>query len=47
MNKSNGTIINGHAKVLFGIALVTSLLWYFYWAVMSSVEKDICEVINW
>lgn len=42
---SNGT--NGHTKTLFAVALVTSLLWYFYWVVMASVEKDILEIINW
>ena len=42
---SNGT--NGHTKALFVVALVTSLLWYFYWVVMASVEKDISEIINW
>ena len=42
---SNGS--NGHTKTLFVVALATSLLWYFYWVVMASVEKDISEIFNW
>ena len=44
-NSSNGS--NGHSKVLFYIALVSSLLWYLYWVVMAAVEKDISDIINW
>ena len=44
-NGSNGS--NGQSKFLFYVALVTSLIWYFYWVVMASVEKDISDIINW
>ena len=44
---SNSNGYNGQTKVLFAVALVTSLLWYFYWVVMASVEKDISDIINW
>ena len=44
-SNSNGT--NGHTKALFAVALATSLMWYFYWVVMASVESDISDIINW
>lgn len=35
------------SKVLFIMALVTSLLWYLYWAIMQPVELDIKGLTNW
>ena len=35
------------SRVLFAVALVTSLLWYLFWVVMEPVELDIRGMINW
>lgn len=35
------------SRVLFVVALVTSLLWYLFWVVMEPVEPDIRGLINW
>ncbi len=32
---------------LFGIALLTSLLWYIFWTILSPVEQDISDNVNW
>ena len=39
----------GHSRVrvVFAVALVTSLLWYLFWVVMEPVELDIRGLINW
>ena len=34
-------------RVVFAVALVTSLLWYLFWVVMEPVELDIRGLINW
>ncbi|CAI8006943.1 Glycerophosphoinositol inositolphosphodiesterase GDPD2 [Geodia barretti] len=33
--------------VMLGIALVTSLAWYFFWVVMAAIELDIKHIVNW
>ena len=38
---------HSRVRVLFAVALVTSLLWYLFWVVMEPVESDIRGLINW
>jgi uncharacterized membrane protein len=32
---------------LFAIAMVTSMLWYMFWMVLSPVKDDIAPLVNW